>query len=97
MNNNKFNNNEISMYLSDIKEYVKSTLTYLKNENNNNIDKDEIFMYLSSVPEIIDDIKVILVNYLYYLEDKIDDVYKNEVDKSIYKLIVELTEVDYNE
>ena len=95
---------DIELYLNDIKNYTDSALIYLTSNNNNNIDKDEIVMYLSSCDEIIEDIKVnlyrleldksvdtkYLVNYLYYLNDKIDPIYRNEVNKSIYRVINKL-------
>ena len=96
--------NDIELYLNDIKHYADSAVEYLTSNNKENIDKDEIVMYLSSCDEIIEDIKEnlyrleldesvdtkYLVNYLYYLNNKIDPVYRNEIDKSIYKVINKL-------
>lgn len=97
---------EIYLYLEDIKGYVNSVLTHL-NGNNNNMDIDEIKMYLSSIVEIIDNVneylyknnklfidKDELINYLYYLEDKVDKVYKIEVTKSINRYINKIMEVN---
>lgn len=97
-------NKEIYLYLEDIKGYVNSVLLYL-NTTNNDMDIKEIIMYLSSVEEIIDDInnylydenkiyinKNEIINYLYYLEDKIDEVYKHEVSASIDKFIKRIKE-----
>ena len=94
---------EIELYLDDIKGYVNSALIYLKSTTTKRklMDKDEIVMYLSTCEETIEDIKKTiyrlelyksmdtkyLVNYLYYLNDKIDPVYRNEIDKSIYRII----------
>ena len=89
-------NNEINLYLNDIKGYVQSALIYLNNKNNY-LDKKEIIMYLSSVEEIIHDIKEELINYLYYIEDKIDKVYEKEVNISITNLIASLKEGENNE
>lgn len=89
-------NNEININLNDIKEYVHSTLIYLKT-NNKKIDKDEIIMYLSSVDEIINNIKTDLINYLYFLKDKSDEVYQKEVFSSIDNFIADLSEVEDNE
>lgn len=96
--------NNIELYLNDIKNHVNSTLTYLTSDNNKQIDKDKIVMYLSCCNKIIEDIKKELsmleinkavdtkyiVNYLYYLNDKIDPVYRAEIDKSIFRIINEL-------
>lgn len=87
-------NNEISMNLNDIKEYVKSAIIYLKHDNN--LDKNEIIMYLSTVPELISDIKKDLENYMYYLNDKIDEAYGSEVNHSISNFIASLGD-DYYE
>ena len=95
---------DVILYLNDIKNYADSALIYLTNSNNQNIDKDEIVMYLSSCDEIIEDIKKnlyrlelnksvdtkYLVNYLYYLNDKIDPAFRKEIDKSIYRIINKL-------
>ena len=92
---------DIVLYLNDIKNYANSALTYLTCKNNKNIDKDEIVMYLSACEEIIEDIKKdlykleldksvdskYLINYLYYINDKIDPIYRDEIDKSIYRII----------
>ena len=101
-----FTLNEIELNLNDIKDYTSSALLYLKNENKikEEIDKGEIIMYLSACEEIINNIKndlyrleidkyidkKYLINYLYYLWDKIDPVYEKEVDKSISRMINEL-------
>ncbi len=96
--------NDIELYLNDIKNYANSALIYLTSSNNKQIDKDEIIMYLSCCDEIIEDIKKELyrleinksvdtkyiVNYLYYLNDKIDPVYRAEIDKSIFSMINKL-------
>ena len=98
-------NKEICLYLEDIKGYVNSILVYL-NTKNNNIDIDKIKVYLSTVEEIIDNIdaylykdnklfidKDELTSYLYYLKDKVDDVYKKEVTISINRFIKQIMEV----
>lgn len=54
-------------------------------------------MYLLSTKEIVNDIKEDLVNYLYYLKDKIDEVYEQEVNTSITNLIASLKEGESNE
>ena len=54
-------------------------------------------MYLSSIEDIINDIKEDLINYLYYLEDKIDKAYEREVNISITNFIASLKEGENNE
>lgn len=87
-------NNEINMNLNDIKGYVNSALIYIKNDK---LNKKEIVMYLSSIEDIIKNIKEDLINYLYYLEDKIDKVYEKEVNISITNLIASLKDGENNE
>lgn len=87
-------NNEINMNLNDIKGYAKSALIYIKNDK---LDKKEIMMYLSSIEDIINNIKEDLINYLYYLDDKIDEVYEQEVNASIANLIASLKDGENNE
>lgn len=96
-------NKKIELYLDDINEYVNSTLLYLS-ENSNDLDKGEIIMYLSSVDEMITEIKNYLshkrnyiivnkkdlINYLYYLNDKVCDAYKSETTKSIKRFMDEI-------
>lgn len=87
-------NNEINMNLNDIKGYANSALIYIKNDK---LDKNEVIMYLSSIEDIINDIKEDLINYLYYLEDKIDKAYEREVNISITNFIASLKEGENNE
>lgn len=87
-------NNEINMNLNDIKGYVNSALIYIKNDK---LDKNEVIMYLSSIEDIIKNIKEDLINYLYYLEDKIDEMYEKEVNMSITNFIANLEEGENNE
>lgn len=87
-------NNEISANLNDIKNYVDSALLYLKGTP---LNKKEVIMYLSCVDEIIITIKNDLINYLYYLDDKIDAAYKKETERSITSFIASLYKEDYNE
>lgn len=87
-------NNEINMNLNDIKGYANSALIYIKNDK---LDKKEIVMYLSSIEDIINNIKEDLINYLYYIEDKIDEAYEKEVKISIKNLIASLKDGESNE
>lgn len=98
-------NKEIYLYLKEIKGTVNSILIYL-NDKNNDINIDEIKDDLLYIKEVIDNINTYLykdsklfidrdefISYLYYLKDKIDEIYKKEVTISINRFINKIMEV----
>lgn len=97
-------NYKIKLHLNEIELNVKNTLIYLQEENY--IDKIKIENCLFSINEMINNInkclysnknnysinKDFLINYLYYIEDKVDIVYKDEINKSVNKFINNIKE-----
>lgn len=86
-------NSGINMHLNKIKSSVKCTLIYLKGKNSK-LNKEEIIMQLSYIDKIIAQLKEEIINYIYFLEDKVDIVYEKEIKKSVINFIDSLREDD---
>lgn len=98
-------NYKIKLYLKEIEINVKNTLMYLQKEESD-IDKNKIEKCLFSINKMITNInkclysdrnnysinKEYLTNYLYYIEDKVDKVYKDEITKSVNNFINNIKE-----
>lgn len=98
-------NYKIKLYLKEIEINVKNTLMYLQKEESD-IDKNKIENCLFSINKMITNInkclysdsnnysinKEYLINYLYYIEDKVDKVYKDEINKSVNNFINNIKE-----